>query len=43
MMSDLVYLVGLTGKFLAQIPAYFSWLPPQLVTLLVTIFAIIVI
>lgn len=43
MVSDLVYLVGLTGKFLAQIPAYFSWLPPQLVTLLVTIFAIIVI
>lgn len=40
--SDLVYLVGLTGKFLAQIPAYFSWLPSQLVTLLVTIFAIVV-
>lgn len=40
--SDLVYLVGLTGKFLSQIPAYFSWLPSQLVTLLVTIFAIVV-
>lgn len=42
MVSDLVYLVGLTGKFLAHIPSYFSWLPPQLLTLLVSIFSIVV-
>lgn len=42
MVSDLVYLIGLTGKFLAQIPKYFSWLPPQLLSILVSIFAIVV-
>lgn len=41
--NDLVYIVQLTGKFLAQIPAYFSWLPPELLAIIVSIFAIVVI
>lgn len=42
MVGDLVYLVGLTGKFLAHIPSYFSWLPPQLLSVLLSTFAIVV-
>lgn len=42
LISDLVYLVQLTGKFLAQIPVYFSWLPAELLTLIVLIFTIVV-
>lgn len=42
MVGDLVYLVGLTGKFLAHVPSYFSWLPPQLLAILVSLFAIVV-
>lgn len=41
-LSDLVYIVRLTGKFLAQIPSYFSWLPPGVLALIVTIFGIVV-
>lgn len=41
-LRDTVYLVQLTGKFLAAIPSYFSWLPPQLLGLLVAIFSIVV-
>lgn len=39
---DLVYLVKLLAKVLSQIPAYFSWLPPELTAILVSIFAIVV-
>jgi len=41
--EDLVYVVKLTGTFLAQIPNYFSWLPSAYVTLIVTIFGIVVV
>lgn len=41
-LGDLVYLVKLTGKFLAAIPGYFSWLPPELLALLSVIFSIVV-
>lgn len=41
--GDIVYIVQLTGQYLAQIPSYFAWLPPELLTILVTIFAIVVI
>lgn len=43
MISDLVYVVGLLGEFVVQIPSYFSWLPGAAVALIVTIFAIVVI
>lgn len=41
--SDVVYVIQLTGKFLAQIPTYFSWLPGELLGLLVIIFGVVVI
>lgn len=41
--EDLVYVIGLTANFFAQIPTYFSWLPSAYVTLIVTIFGIVVI
>ena len=40
--SDLVYLVQLTAKFLLQIPVYFSWLPSPVVSLIILIFSIVV-
>lgn len=40
--GDIVYLVGLTGSFLVQIPSYFSWLPAPVVALLTTIFVVVV-
>lgn len=41
--EDLVYVVKLTGNFLIHIPVYFGWLPSAFVTLIVTIFGIVVI
>lgn len=41
--KDLVYVVKLTGKFLLQLPSYFSFLPVQLVSMLLVIFSIVVI
>lgn len=41
--KDLVYVIELTGKFLAQLPSYFSWLPTELLTILLVIFSIVVI
>lgn len=36
LISDIVYLVQLTGRMLAQIPGYFSWLPAPVLAVLVT-------
>lgn len=41
--SDLVYVIQLTGIFLSEIPNYFGWMPSAYVTLIVTIFSIVVI
>lgn len=41
--EDVVYIVQLTGKMLAQIPSYFSWIPAEFLALIITIFSIIVI
>lgn len=41
-LSDCVYLVSLTGRFLVQIPILFSWLPSELLSILVLIFTIVV-
>ena len=41
--QDLVYVIQLTGSFLIQIPTYFGWLPSAYVTLIVTIFGVVVI
>lgn len=41
--QDIVYIVEITGQVLAQIPSYFAWMPAEVVALLVTLFAIVVI
>lgn len=41
--GDLIYIIQLAGKFLAQLPNFFSWLPAPVVTVLLTTFAIVVI
>lgn len=41
--EDLVYIIQLTGKFLAQLPSFFSWLPTPVVSGLLTTFAIVVV
>lgn len=41
--EDLVYVIQLTGTFLLQIPVYFAWLPSAYITLIVTIFGVVVI
>lgn len=41
--SDLIYVIQLTGKVLAQIPSFFSWMPGEIVALLVVLFGIVVI
>ena len=41
--GDLLEIVKLTGKVVAELPEYFSWLPPSFVSVLLSIFAIVVI
>lgn len=43
LISDIVYMIQLTGKFLAQLPRYFSWMPAEISALLLILFAIVVI
>lgn len=41
--GDLIYIIQLLGKIAFSIPGYFSWLPDNLLALLLTLFAIVVI
>lgn len=41
--GDIVYLVQITGVFLARIPEYFSWFPSEGVTLIALTFSIVVV
>lgn len=41
--QDIIYIIQLTGKFLTQLPSFFSWLPAPVVSVLLTTFAIVVI
>lgn len=41
--SDIVYMIQLTGKFVGQLPTYFSWMPAEISALLLILFAIVVI
>lgn len=43
MIKDIVYLIQLTAKFLANIPSYFSWLPGSFATMIVLLFGIVVV
>lgn len=42
MVTDTLYVVQLTGSFVASIPDYFAWLPSEVLAVLVSIFAIVV-
>lgn len=41
--EDLIYMIQLLGKFIIELPMYFSWLPPELVSMLLLIFGIVVV
>lgn len=41
--SDLLYVIGLLGSFVVYIPTYFSWLPGEIVAIVVTAFSIVII
>lgn len=41
--ADIVYITQLTAKAVSAIPSYFTWLPPQVLALLLTIFGVVVI
>lgn len=43
LIEDLVYMVGLLGQFIVQIPDYLSWLPSGVAAIFITIFSIVVI
>lgn len=42
LIEDIVYMVQMTAKMLAEIPNYFSWLPYPLLALMVTAITIAV-
>lgn len=41
--EDLLFMIQLLGKFIVNIPSYFSWLPAPFVSVIVVIFSIVVI
>ena len=41
--KDLVYVVKLCNEFVMKIPLYFSWLPTAVISVIISIFAIVVI
>lgn len=43
LVMDLVFIVQLTVRFLADLPAYFAWLPSPVLALLITIVTVMVI
>lgn len=43
MIEDVAYVVTLTAKFVVQIPEYLSFMPPAVLSLIVSMFAVVVI
>lgn len=41
--ADLVNVVKNTAEAVAEIPNYFDWLPPEVIAIIVSIFAVVVI
>lgn len=41
--QDLIYMIKLLGQVVLNIPAYFSWLPGELLAILVLIIGIVVV
>lgn len=40
---EMVFVVELLGSFFVHIPAYFSWLPEALVSVLITLISIVIV
>lgn len=40
--KDIAYLVKLTGEFVLKVPTYLSWLPAEVLALIISIFTIVV-
>lgn len=43
LIQDIVYMVQLTGKFVAQLPQFFTWLPDAVQILIGITFSIVVV
>lgn len=43
LVQDLIYIIKLTGAFVAKLPDLFSWLPAEALVLVLSIFAVVVI
>lgn len=41
--QDVIYMIQITGKVLAQLPSYLSWMPPQMSALLLILLAVVVV
>lgn len=41
--KDLIFAIQLIAKFISQIPSFFSWLPGEILTLIIALFAIVAI
>ena len=40
--KDIAYLIKLTGEFVLKVPTYLSWLPAEVLALVVSVFTIVV-
>ena len=40
--KDVAYLIKLTGEFVLKVPTYLSWLPAEVLALVVSVFTIVV-
>ena len=41
--GDIVYVIQLTGNFVVNIPSYFGWMPSAYVSIIISIFSVVVI
>lgn len=41
--EDIVFLVQLTAKFVTSIPSYFFWLPREALSIIISLFAVVVV
>lgn len=41
--EDIAYLIKLLHEFVTDIPSYFSWLPAEVVALIVIIFGVVIV
>lgn len=41
--SDLLYVITLVGSFMMNIPDYFGWLPTACISMIVTVFGVVLV